>query len=30
MLSVQLLLEILMLVVQIGEKTNLLIQQVKK
>ena len=30
MLSVQLLLKILMLVVQIGEKTNLLIQQVKK
>ena len=30
MLSVQLLLDILMLVVQIGEKTNLLIQQVKK
>ena len=30
MLSVQLLLEILMRVVQIGEKTNLLIQQVKK
>ena len=30
MLSVQLLLEILMLVVQIGEKTNLLIQEVKK
>ena len=30
MLSVQLLLEILMRVVQIGEKTNSLIQQVKK
>ena len=30
MLSVQLLLEILMLVVQIVEKTNLLIQEVKK